>query len=151
MKLTIIKWRDIPTQVMIKKSRREVEKIQLDNRFMEAVDSAATIADATDTDAYISDWNNEVIEIPDGDIKEPVAIKAATKSFMKSESLVLHTYSAPKFSRTSTCSDFLTILTRGIESSLQTLTSCFTRAPARPNGSIHHFRLRFLSFLVVLP
>ena len=47
MKLTIIKWRDIPTQVMIKKSRREVEKIQLDNRFMEAVDSAATIADAT--------------------------------------------------------------------------------------------------------
>ncbi|MGB1412651.1 MAG: virulence factor, partial [Candidatus Pseudothioglobus sp.] len=40
MKLTVIKWRDIPTQVMIKKSRREVEKVQLDNRFMEAVDSA---------------------------------------------------------------------------------------------------------------
>ena len=36
MKLTVIKWRDIPTQVMIKKSRREVEKMQLDNRFMEA-------------------------------------------------------------------------------------------------------------------
>ena len=34
MKLTVIKWRDIPTQVMIKKSRREVEKVQLDNRFM---------------------------------------------------------------------------------------------------------------------
>ena len=77
MKLTVIKWRDIPTQVMIKKSRREVEKVQLDDRFMEAVDSAATIADATDTDAYISDWHNEIIEIPDGDIKEPVAIKAA--------------------------------------------------------------------------
>tara|TARA_B100000959_G_scaffold165079_1_gene172987 strand:- start:480 stop:779 length:300 start_codon:yes stop_codon:yes gene_type:complete len=77
MKLTIIKWRDIPTQVMIKKSRREVEKVQLDSRFMEAVDSAATIADATDTDAYINDWNNEVIEIPDGDIKKPVASKAA--------------------------------------------------------------------------
>ena len=77
MKLTVIKWRDIPTQVMIKKSRREVEKVQLDVRFMEAVDSAATIADATDTDAYISDWLNEVIEIPDGDLKEPVASKAA--------------------------------------------------------------------------
>ena len=38
MKLTVIKWRDIPTQVMIKKSRREVEKVQLENRFMEAVD-----------------------------------------------------------------------------------------------------------------
>ena len=24
-----------------------------------------------------SDWNNEIIEIPDGDLKEPVASKAA--------------------------------------------------------------------------
>ena len=77
MKLTVIKWRDIPTQVIIKKSRKEVEKIQLDNRFMEAVDSAATIADATDTDAYILDWHNEIIEIPDGDLKEQVASKVA--------------------------------------------------------------------------
>ena len=76
MKLIVIKWRDIPTQVMIKKSRKEVEKIQLDNRFMEAVDSAATIADATDTDAYILDWHNEIIEIPDGDLKEQVTSKA---------------------------------------------------------------------------
>lgn len=77
MNLTVIKWRDIPTQVMIKKSRREVEKIQLNNRFMEAVDSAASVADATDTDAYLNDWKNEVIEIPDGDLKGPVANKAA--------------------------------------------------------------------------
>ena len=54
-----------------------MEKVQLDNRFMEAVDSAATIADATDTDAYISDWHNEIIEIPDGDLKQQVASKAA--------------------------------------------------------------------------
>ena len=77
MNLTVIKWRDIPTQVMIKKSRREVEKIQLNNRFMEAVDSAASVADATDSDAYLTDWKNEVIEIPDGDLKGPVANKAA--------------------------------------------------------------------------
>ena len=77
MNLTVIKWRDIPTQVMIKKSRREVEKIQLNNRFMEAVDSAASVADATDADAYLTDRKNEVIEIPDGDIKGPVANKAA--------------------------------------------------------------------------
>jgi hypothetical protein len=77
MNLTVIKWRDIPTQVMIKKSRREVEKIQLNNRFMEAVDSAASVADATDTDAYLTDWKNEVIEIPDGELKGPVANKAA--------------------------------------------------------------------------
>jgi len=77
MKLTIIKWRDIPTQVMIKKSRREVEKAQLDNRFMEAVDEAAAVASATDADAYLADWNNEVIDIEDGDMVVPVAEKAA--------------------------------------------------------------------------
>ena len=77
MKLTIIKWRDIPTQVMIKKSRREVEKIQLNNRFMEAVDEAAAVASATDADAYLADWNNEVIEVEDGDMVAPVAQKAA--------------------------------------------------------------------------
>ncbi len=77
MKLTVIKWRDIPTQVMIKKSRREVEKLQLDNRFMEAVDSAATLGDSTDADAYLTDWHNEVTEIADGELKEPVETKAA--------------------------------------------------------------------------
>ena len=77
MNLTVIKWRDIPTQVMIKKNRREVEKIQLNNRFMEAVDSAASVADATDADAYLTDWKNEVIEIPDGNPEGPVANKAA--------------------------------------------------------------------------
>ena len=76
MKLTVIKWRDIPTQVMIKKSRREVEKVQLDNRFMEAVDSAATVGDSTDADAYLTDWHNEVTEIEDGDLKVPVEKKA---------------------------------------------------------------------------
>ena len=76
MKLTVIKWRDIPTQVMIKKSRREVEKVQLDNRFMEAVDSAATVGDSTDADAYLTDWHNEVTEIEDSDLKEPVEKKA---------------------------------------------------------------------------
>ena len=77
MKLAVIKWRDIPTQVMIKKSRREVEKVQLNNRFMEAVDSAATVGDSTDSDAYLTDWHNEVTEIEDGDLKEPVEKKAA--------------------------------------------------------------------------
>ena len=77
MNLTVIKWRDIPTQVMIKKSRREVEKIQLDNRFMEAVASAASVGDATDADAYLTDWHNDVTEIADGDLKDPVEKKAA--------------------------------------------------------------------------
>ncbi len=65
MNLTVIKWRDIPTQVMIKKSRREVEKIQLNNRFMEAVDSAASVADATDADANDANYENEETKYDD--------------------------------------------------------------------------------------
>jgi hypothetical protein len=89
MKLTIIKWRDIPTQVMIKKSRREVEKAQLDNRFMEAVDEAAAVASATDADAYLADWNNEVIDIADGDMAAPVAERAAELEEMFSAEVLL--------------------------------------------------------------
>lgn len=77
MKLTIIKWRDIPTQVMIKKSRKEVEKAMLDNRFMEAVDMAAMVGGAADTDAYLNDWQNEIIEIGDGDMATLVAEKVS--------------------------------------------------------------------------
>ncbi|MPV86466.1 virulence factor [Ostreibacterium oceani] len=75
MKLTIIKWRDIPTQVMIKKSRKEVEKAMLSARFMEAVDTAAMVGGAADTDAYLNDWHNEVIDIPDGDMQAAVVAK----------------------------------------------------------------------------
>jgi hypothetical protein len=91
MKLTIIKWRDIPTQVMIKKSRREVEKIQLDNRFMEAVDAAAMVDGSIDSDAYLADWNNEVIDIPDGDLRIPVQTKA-TELEKEFDSEVLKSY-----------------------------------------------------------
>ena len=89
MNLTIKKWRDIPTMVMIKKSRREVEKVQLDNRFMEAVDSAAGVADATDADSYLTDWNDEIIEIADGDLKEPVKKKAAELEIEFSDEVLL--------------------------------------------------------------
>ena len=89
MNLTIKKWRDIPTMVMIKKSRREVEKVQLDNRFMEAVDSAAGVADATDSDSYLTDWNDEIIEIADGDLKEPVEKKAAELEIEFSSEILL--------------------------------------------------------------
>lgn len=73
MKLSIIKWRDIPTQVMIKKSRKQVEKALLDNRFMEAVDMAAMVGGAADSDAYLNDWQTEVIDVGEGDMATLVA------------------------------------------------------------------------------
>lgn len=77
MKLTIIKWRDIPTQVMIKKSRKEVEKAMLHNRFMEAVDRAAMRSGAADSDAYLNDWQSEVLEVGEGDMASLVAEKVS--------------------------------------------------------------------------
>ena len=41
--LTIISWRDIPAQVVVKRGR-ETAKVQLSPRFQEAVDRAATVA-----------------------------------------------------------------------------------------------------------
>ena len=53
----------------------------------------------------------------------PVSINAFTRSFMKSGSLVLHTCSAPKLFKSSTCSGFLTMFTKGTESSLHIFTN----------------------------
>ncbi len=52
---SIIWWRDIPTQIISGKGRKAT-KVQLDQRFTVAVDRAAMVAGATDTDAYLEDW-----------------------------------------------------------------------------------------------
>jgi len=53
--LTIIGWRDIPAQVVVKRGR-EVAKVQLSHRFQEAVDRAAMRAGKGSSDAYLADW-----------------------------------------------------------------------------------------------
>ncbi len=72
MKVTIIKWRDIPSQVMVKKSRRDSYKIMLPERFQEAIDEAATVGGAAGTDAYLADWNNEIINVDSDDMQTEV-------------------------------------------------------------------------------
>jgi hypothetical protein len=56
--LTVIYWRDIPAQV---KARAERERFSapLPDRFMVAVDGAATVAGKTTTDEYIAEWREE--------------------------------------------------------------------------------------------
>ena len=53
--LQVIYWRDIPAQVT---ATRATEKGQalLHDRFQVAIDRAATIADKTDTEAYVAEW-----------------------------------------------------------------------------------------------
>jgi hypothetical protein len=53
--LTIISWRDIPAQVVVKRGR-ETAKVQLSARFQEAVDRAAMRAGKGSSDAYIAEW-----------------------------------------------------------------------------------------------
>ncbi len=56
--LTIIYWRDIPAQVKARAGRERVSA-PLPDRFMIAVDGAATVAGKTTTDEYIGEWREE--------------------------------------------------------------------------------------------
>src|SRR5579875_580853 len=53
--LTILYWRDIPSQV-IAKAGRKAAKRELSERFIRAIDAAAMRSGAESTDAYLADW-----------------------------------------------------------------------------------------------
>jgi hypothetical protein len=53
--LIVISWRDVPAQVLVKRGR-ETAKVQLSQRFQEAVDRAAMRAGRGSSDAYLEDW-----------------------------------------------------------------------------------------------
>jgi cvfA/B/C family virulence factor len=53
--LTVVYWRDIPAQVIVKQGR-QVAKRQLTERFEKAIDRAAMRAKLRDTDSYLAEW-----------------------------------------------------------------------------------------------
>ena len=53
--LTIVFWRDIPAQVIVK-AGRQAAKRQLSERFEKAIDRAAMKAKLRDTDSYLAEW-----------------------------------------------------------------------------------------------
>ena len=57
-RLTVIYWRDIPAQVKAR-AGRERASAPLPDRFMVAVDRAATIAGKVTTNEYIAEWREE--------------------------------------------------------------------------------------------
>lgn len=63
-KLITVYWRDIPAQVMAKE-RRESEKIQLHERFADAIDRAAMRAGLIGSDAYLEEWNRVSVNCGD--------------------------------------------------------------------------------------
>lgn len=74
--LTIVYWRDIPAQVIVGKGRRGA-KVQLPERFEQAIDRAAMKVGAQETDAYLAEWRKARIGEAEGDPDAAAAAEAA--------------------------------------------------------------------------
>ncbi len=75
--LTIVCWRDIPSQVIVR-SGRQAAKRELSERFIRAIDAAAMHAGAKSTDDYLADWRRGEL-IACGDDLESEAEAAAAR------------------------------------------------------------------------
>ncbi|MGE4563124.1 MAG: virulence factor, partial [Rhodospirillales bacterium] len=75
--LTIIYWRDIPAQVIVKAGHASAKR-QLDERFQEAIDLAAMRARRNETDDSLAEWRRGESE-PCGDDCEAEAAKAGNR------------------------------------------------------------------------
>lgn len=76
-KLTVVYWRDIPAQVIVK-AGRQAAKRQLSERFEQAIDRAAMRTKLRDTDSYLAEWRR-ADPIDCGDELESVADEAAQR------------------------------------------------------------------------
>ncbi len=79
--LIIVYWRDIPAQVIVGKGRRAA-KIQLPERFEQAIDRCAMKVGAKDGDAYLAEWRKAAEGEIDGD---PMEIARATAERLERE------------------------------------------------------------------
>jgi Virulence factor len=74
--LTVVYWRDIPAQVIVKKGRTAAKR-ELPLRFTEAIDMAAMRSGAAETDSYLAEWRRaDPVEVSDD--LEAEAEKAAS-------------------------------------------------------------------------
>ena len=73
---TIVYWRDIPAQVIVKQGRKAA-KIQLSERFEKAIDRAAMRGGARDTDSYLAEWRRAGPQPCGDDLEAEAAARAA--------------------------------------------------------------------------
>ncbi|MEJ6479334.1 MAG: hypothetical protein ACI86S_000182 [Paracoccaceae bacterium] len=74
--VVIVYWRDIPAQVIVGRGRRAA-KIQLSERFEQAIDRAAMKSGAAGTDDYLADWRKaDPVEVA-GEDTDAAASEAA--------------------------------------------------------------------------
>jgi len=79
--ITIVYWRDIPAQVIVGKGRRGA-KVQLSERFEQAIDRAAMKSGAAGTDDYLAEWR----KLPSGSAEgEPDDLARAEAARLEQE------------------------------------------------------------------
>ena len=76
-KLTIVYWRDIPAQVIVKAGRQNAKR-RLPERFEKAIDRAAMKAKLRDSDSYLAEWRRAAA-VDCGDDLEAEAQAAADR------------------------------------------------------------------------
>ena len=74
--VTVVFWRDIPAQVIVGKGRRAV-KVQLPERFEQAIDRCAMKVGARDADAYLAEWRKAGPHDVAGEAEEVARAEAA--------------------------------------------------------------------------
>ena len=79
--VTIVYWRDIPAQVIVGKGRKG-SKVQLSERFEQAIDRAAMKTGAAGTDEYLSEWRKAQPYEVEG---EPDAVVASEAQRIETE------------------------------------------------------------------
>jgi hypothetical protein len=79
--VTVVYWRDIPAQVIVGKGRRG-SKVQLTERFEQAIDRCAMKVGARDTDSYLAEWRKAAPYEVEG---EPDAVARAEADRLEAE------------------------------------------------------------------
>ena len=74
--VVVVYWRDIPAQVIVGKGRR-AQKIQLAERFEQAIDRCAMKVGAKDADAYLAEWRKVNAGNVAGEAEEVAQAEAA--------------------------------------------------------------------------
>lgn len=67
--LTVLYWRDIPAQVIVKAGRKSAKR-QLSDRFQEAIDRAAMRSKAHEAGTYLEEWRRGDPSPCEGDLEE---------------------------------------------------------------------------------
>lgn len=52
-------WRDLPSMVTAREGRRNTAKVELPQRYQDAIDRAAMLMGMTGTDAYLEQWRRD--------------------------------------------------------------------------------------------